>query len=49
MLHKGTLEHYAKWKAKAELDPMWASENPIEIQVEKKAGGIRILFLPVME
>lgn len=46
----GTVAHYTRWKAKADVDPDWAKENPIEIRVEKKKNEeISITFLPVIE
>lgn len=49
LIHQGTLEHYNKWKAKAEENPEWGENNPIEIYVEKNSGkGISIQFFPKM-
>lgn len=43
----GTVEHYEKWKQKADTDPLWAKENPFEIKVEKgRKTGIRITYYP---
>ena len=51
ILFDGAVEHYEKWKAKADKDPEWAMENPVEILVEKKRGGseLEVTFLPVIE
>lgn len=50
MIRDGTVEHYARWKAKADADPEWAEDNPIEILVNKKPdAGISITFLPVID
>ncbi len=48
-LHEGTALHYAKWKTKADADPEWAEENPIEIKVEKdEQNRMNVVFLPVI-
>ena len=31
-----TADFYARWKKKAEADPMWAKENPIRIEVRQR-------------
>lgn len=50
MIRNGTVSHYSKWKAKADIDPEWARENPISIHVKKKQDNtISISFLPVMD
>lgn len=49
MIRDGTVSHYSKWKAKADVDPEWARKNPISIHVEKKQDNtISISLLPVM-
>ena len=50
IIRDGTVEHYNRWKAKADTDLEWAKNNPISIFVEKKEDNtISITFLPVME
>lgn len=50
ILAAGTVKHYERWKARADLDPEWAEANPIQIHVDRHSGGeFSILFLPVME
>ena len=50
LLNAGTVAYYTKWKAKADIDPVWGKENPIKISVEKSTDkGISITFLPMME
>lgn len=45
----GTADFYEKWKAKADADPQWASENPMKITVEKDADhGLTVSFLPAI-
>jgi len=39
-------DFYARWKLKAEQQPEWAAQNPIRIEVEKQASGIRVTLLP---
>lgn len=50
MIRDGTVAHYSKWKAKADVDAEWARANPISIHVDKKQDNtISISFLPVMD
>lgn len=49
MLAAGTLRHYARWKKRADSDPAWAAENPVQIRVARSASGFSILFLPEMD
>ena len=43
------VEFYEKWKAKADSDPAWAAENPLQIFVDRDENHrIRIDFLPGM-
>lgn len=50
IIRNGTVEHYNRWKAKADTDLEWAKNNPISIFVEKKEDNtVSITFLPVME
>lgn len=46
----GTVRHYERWKQRADIDPAWASENPVRICVDKSSSGeLSISFLPHME
>ena len=36
VLFDGVSDHYARWKARAEEDPRWGKENPVEIRVEQR-------------
>ena len=47
IINNGTVDHYSRWKERAEADPQWAAENPIEIKVHKSAvGELEIQFMP---
>ena len=49
LLFDGATAHYARWKIKADADPEWAINNPVEIIVSKKsANELNVTFLPVM-
>ena len=49
VLHRATVQFYEKWKLRAEADPAWAEENPIEIHVEKdESGDFTVELLPEM-
>lgn len=49
LLFDGAVAHYEKWKWKAEADPVWAKENPVEILVAKKNGSeLDVTFLPIL-
>lgn len=41
------IEYYAQWKSKADADPAWAKENPVQIQVSQDHNkNLRVSFLP---
>lgn len=47
LLFDGTAAHYERWKARAETDPAWAEENPLQIFVSKKnTDELSVTFLP---
>lgn len=49
LLHTGTAEYYARWKALADADPVWAEENPISIRVERDGSGeLNVRFEPAV-
>jgi len=49
LLHTGTAEYYARWKALADADPEWAEENPISIRVERDGyGELKVRFEPAV-
>lgn len=48
-IFKGTVDHYNKWKIKADEDPRWGTENPISIKVDRKSeNNLSISFLPII-
>ncbi|MBQ2896108.1 MAG: hypothetical protein IJE26_05310 [Oscillospiraceae bacterium] len=47
LLFEGTAAYYARWKARAESDPAWAEEHPVDIRVCREPdGSLRITFSP---
>lgn len=49
LLFDGATAHYERWKIKADDDPEWAANNPVEIIVSKKsASELNVTFLPFM-
>ena len=47
LLFDETAAYYARWKAKAKSDPVWAEENPIRIRVIKdSAYGLTVSYSP---
>lgn len=43
-----TVQFYEKWKARADLEPEWAKENPVDIQVYRDGNGkLRVQFFPI--
>ena len=48
-LFDSTADFYQRWKEKAEEDPQWALENPIQIQVEQGSDkDFSVTLLPVI-
>lgn len=42
-------EYYAKWKTRADQDPQWAKENPVQIFVNPNDDKrLSVCFLPLM-
>lgn len=39
LLFDGATAHYERWKIKADADPEWAANNPVEIIVSKKSAS----------
>lgn len=49
LLFDGATAHYERWEIKADADPKWAANNPVEIIVSKKsASELNVTFLPAM-
>lgn len=49
LLFDGAAAHYERWKAKADADPEWAENNPVQILVSKKSTSeLDVTFLPVI-
>ena len=47
---KAVLGQYAAWKTRADADPDWARENPVQIRVVRNDdGSLRMLFHPEMK
>lgn len=46
LLFDGVAEHYRKWKERADADPEWAQEHPVQVIVEKKENGLQVTLLP---
>ena len=46
ILFDGVVEHYRKWKQYADVDPLWAEQNPIEIMVNQTNKKLNVTLLP---
>ena len=47
MLHKDFVDFYERWKQRADTDRIWAEENPVSVQVKRKANGdFDVIMLP---
>lgn len=46
VLFDGVAEHYRLWKEKADADPLWGEENPIQIIVSQTNGRLNVKFIP---
>jgi len=47
LFNDGTVEYYNRWKEKADEEPRWAEENPIQIKVNRSpSGDLSVSFLP---
>lgn len=49
LLFDSVADHYARWKIRADADPQWAQNNPMQVHVEKKDTGLKVLILPKLE
>jgi len=49
ILFDGVAEHYRKWKEKADKEPDWACENPVQILVAQNSDkSLNVTMLPKM-
>jgi len=49
VLFDGMAKHYEMWKEKADVDPEWAKDNPVEVIVnQRKDKKLSVTFLPDM-
>ncbi|MBE6038240.1 MAG: hypothetical protein E7218_03445 [Anaerofustis stercorihominis] len=49
LLFDGMAKHYEMWKVRAEKDPQWAEENPVEVIVnQRRDKKLSVSFLPDM-
>ncbi len=48
-LFDGVAEHYKRWKLRADEDPQWADENPVQILVGRENGSLKVTMLPEIE
>ena len=47
LLFEETVAFYERWKQKADIDPVWAEQNPVKINVTKDAANkLSVEFLP---
>lgn len=46
VLFDGVAEHYQLWKKKADTDPLWGEQNPIQIMVNQVNGKLNVSFIP---
>lgn len=44
-----TLQYWNRWKQKADRDPQWAEENPVQIDVHTTCGALQINFSPALD
>lgn len=48
VLFDGVAEHYQKWKLRAEIDDVWAEQNPIQISVSQQNGNLKVSLQPTL-
>ena len=47
LLFEGTAAFYQRWKEKADSDPGWAADNPMQIEVTNESReGLRVVYRP---
>ena len=48
-LFQATVDYYARWQEKADIEPEWARENPVKINVVKSHGMLQVTFFPRLD
>lgn len=43
LIHDGFVQAYYDWKKKAEQDKVWADENPLQFEVERRNGDLYVV------
>lgn len=43
LIHDGFVQAYYDWKKKAEQDEVWAEENPLQFEVERRNGDLYVI------
>lgn len=46
VLFDGVAEHYWKWKERADADPEWAEDNPVQVLVNQADKKLNVKLLP---
>lgn len=46
ILFDGVADHYHRWKEKAQKDPEWSEQNPIQVIVNQENGRLQVKLLP---
>ncbi len=49
LLFDNVYDFYHKWKKKADEDPVWAEQNPIEIKVNRDGKSLEVEMLPTLD
>lgn len=46
LLFDAVADHYQKWKQRADSDPQWAQNNPIQVRVDQANKSLKVQMLP---
>lgn len=46
LLFDAVADHYQKWKLRADADPKWAQNNPIQVRVDQANRSLQVHMLP---
>ncbi len=49
LLFDDVYDFYQKWKEKADLDPVWAEENPVQIKVNRTGKSLEVEMYPTLD